>query len=559
MPLWEIAFIFYNMKQVNVLFILIITSGFTAPLIAAAQQKASAIKSDLAALASSVNVKNYGATGDGSHDDYSAIQKACNFCIANPSACTAIRFPVGTYLISHPIILQKVSNERWQFFTLHLFGDAPAKSGADGYLSTIKCAFTEGFGIGIQFGRGIQIENINIEGAYSFPNTINNYNIGTTLYASWNNGSVQDGRYSPYAGICIDPFCDSNKIKSREGYPSMRKYYLSGTGKGGTSGVEIKQCGIHHFMVGAMLTPNPYTQNDEMINFLDDNIDAVKVAIAIGQDQSKEIHIDRLKVWASTYTIVDGLNYGAGSAPGSIMINGMNIAGNVNQIFNINAGRFPLSALNIYAESLFRIGFVNGTAGVNFTNFQIDLLTGPGMPAADYIFSGGPVTWSGGMLRYYDASYTHRMNLSQMLATFQDMTLSNPPMVIGLYAYGINGHPTPSFRNIHLYYGNRPMKADFEALHALPFVPLITVDKTKWLASFPVIPGISFKPGDYILASPTDKTGRYFDSGMNPGECSTIQIGRVISITGNTVNLDDVGLNAYSGKDYGAVYLDTVK
>ncbi len=507
-----------------------------------------------------LSVKDFGARGNGSTDDFAAIQKACDYIIQHPAVATSLRFPVGTYLISHPIILQHVVQGRWQFFTVRLFGDAPAKSGADGYLSTIKCAFTDGFGIGVQFGRGIQIQNLNIVGSYTFPNQINNYNIGTTLYSAWNNGSVRDSRFAPYAGIVIDPFCDSNFIKPADGYQQLRSQYLPGTGAGGTSGMEISQCGIHQFAVGVMLTPNPRTQNDEMINILDDNIDAVKVAIAIGQDQSKEIHIDRLKVWASTYTILDGLSYGSSNAPCSVMISGMNIAGNVNQLFNINAGRFPLSARDIYAESLFRIGFVHGVAGVNFDNFQIDLLTGPGMPAADYIFAGGPATWKGGMLRYYDGSFNHRMNLSEMTIKFKDMTMSNPPVTIGLYAYGINGHPTPELENIQMYYGNGTgkLKKDFEVLVPFPYVPDFTVDKQKWVASFKIPAGLDIQAGDYIMASPTDKTGHAYDRAMYNGNCSTIQIGRVVSIKEGTVSLDDVGLNAYPGKDYGAVYIDKI-
>ena len=198
-------------------------------------------------------------------------------------------------------------------------------------------------------------------------------------------------------------------------------------------------------------------------------------------------------------------------------------------------------------------------AGFNLTNCNIDLLSGPGLPAADYIFSGGPMTWTGGMLRYYDGSFNHRMNLSQMTATFKDMTPSNYPMIIGLYAYGINGHPTPVFENVNIFYGTGIMTKDFESLIRFPWIPKIVIDKANWKASFTAPPKMDIKIGDYIMASPTNKTGHAYDKAVNPQLCSSIQIGRVISINGNDVTLDDVGLNAYSGNDYGGLYIDRIK
>ncbi len=105
-------------------------------------------------------------------------------------------------------------------------------------------------------------------------------------------------------------------------------------------------------MVGIALTPNEQTQNDEMINIKDDDIEACRVAIAIGQDQSKTIAIEGLKVWASVYTVLDGLSYGRGTGGGSVYCDNWNIAGNVNQLFYLRTDRFPLSARNIYSESL---------------------------------------------------------------------------------------------------------------------------------------------------------------------------------------------------------------
>jgi Pectate lyase superfamily protein len=504
-----------------------------------------------------INVKEFGAKGDGLSDDYIAIQNACNYCIMNPAFCTSVRIPVGNYHISHPIILKKVANANWQFFTIKIVGDAPAKSASNEYLSTITATFNSGFAIGIQKGRGIQIENLNISGQYTFPNTINNYNIGTTRYAAWNDGSVHDSRFAPYAGIDIDPFCDSNYITAAEGYPEMRNQYLPGTGRGGTSGVEILQCSIHNFPVGIMLTPNGYTQNDELINIIDDNIDAVKVAIAIGQDQSKTILIENYKCWASTYTILDGLSYGAGTGGGSVYAENWNIAGNANQLFNLNTSRFPLSAKDIFSESLFRLGYVGGGAGSNFINFEIDFLTGPGLPEADYLLIG-QANFYGGMLRYYDNDRGHRLNfvMSTMryCLMFRDMVMNNPPLISGLYGMPFNKWNQPIFDNVAGYY--TPFKNNFDTLIQITALPPV-IDRRYWVGTI-YGAGLGKKAiiGDYILGEPTSTTCKYYD---NEGYCVTRQIGRVTAIKGDTLILNNVGLNVFSNSAWERMYISRLR
>jgi Pectate lyase superfamily protein len=531
-----------------------------------------------------INVRDFGAIGDGKHDDYQAIQSAIDYAIQNPSVASSVRFPVANYRITHPLILELVRNNKRQYFTVRLFGDLPNKSASNNYLSRITCDFTNGFGIGIQYGRGITIENITLLGKYAFPYSINNFNIGTTLYSAWNDGSVTDKRYAPYAGIVIDPFCDSNSVTRADGYDQLRSFYLPGLGAGGTSGVNIKQCGIKQFEVGICLTPNPVTRNDEMINMDDDDIEAVKVAIAIGQDQSKEIHIDRLKCWSGTHTILDGINYGRGTGGGSVMMDGANIAGNVNQLFNVVTDRFPLGANNIYGESLFRIGSVVGNAGSYFTNFQISFLTGPGMPAADYLFYGGPATFAGGSLRYYNNNPTQRMNFSNAHILFRDLCLSTPPIVSNVYGYGLAAEPSPAFSNVYLYYSNwfggmigrdatytipycfmngiDPLyhsshylfksaeEISYNISHTRDYEDIVQigarnvfVDRKTFTAYFTGADPSRMRAGDYLL---TGDQRKYYDLGDRP--CPTSLIGRIQLIRGDTVYLDQVGLNMYSGK-----------
>lgn len=473
-----------------------------------------------------VCIKDFGAKVDGITDDFIADSTACYYCLLNPKTCTAVYFPVGHTRITKPLFL----GNSGQFFTIQLIGAYPAKEASDAYLSEIDCDYTAGFGIGIQLGRGIVIKNLAIKGRYTFPYTLTNKTIGSTLFSTWNDGSVTDTRFSPYAGISIDP------------YPNA-----SGS-QGGTSGVEVNQCLVYQWMVGAVLSPSGTTANAEMINFIDCDIENVRVAIAICQDQSKEIHIDRLKSWGTCHTILDGVTYGNGTGGGSVMIEGMNIAGNVNQLFNLVNDRFPLSAKDIYSESTFKIGSLGGSAGATLYSPEIDFIAGPGMPAPDYLIQGGCFI-EGGSIRYYDGDSTHRLNLVNTYSTFRDMTLGSQPITVGLYGAPQNTFPVPTYENVHNYVTGRAITANADTLIRLPNIS-VTVNQTSWTASYAAT-GLE-RPGDYVLGAGRGCLG----AGL--AGCPTIQLGRCISIINGIVTLDDVGVNA-PGKECDSYWVSRVK
>jgi hypothetical protein len=483
-----------------------------------------------------ISINDFGAIGDGVTDNWQAIINACNYAIANPTECYKVRVPVGDYHYSKPLLLQN----NGAFCTIKLKGDFNNKSSSNQYLSKLTYTGKSGYAIGIQLGRSIDIRNLTILGQYTFPNSVNNYNIGTLKFSDWVDPTITDTRNAPYAGIVIDPNAN-----------------ISGA-NGGTSDVTIKNCAIKQWMVGICLSPN-VTLNDEMINILEDDIECCRVAIAIGQDQSKTINIRGLKVWASCHTVVDGVNYGRGTGGGSVFCENWNIAGNCNQLFNIITDRFPLSASRIYSESIFRIGTVMGQAGANFRDCSIDFLTGPGMPAADYLLYGN-ANFSGGVLRYYDGSQTRRLNLVNVDGTFRDMTLNNQPITAALYGWPSSVYPGPVFDNVNNYYHNGKISNNPETLlnYNVHDISELIVDRTTWTAT---MTGWKFhvnvNVGDYILASPASYNRQFYDNGV--AICNTKQIGRVISISGDTAKLDDVGLNVIQGEGYDNIFISKVK
>lgn len=473
-----------------------------------------------------LTVLDFGATGDGIHDDADAILNACNYVIAHPQP---LLVPIGNFYISHPILLQN----NGKYFTIRISGLLSNKSSSNEYLSKITCGFKSGYAFGIQFGRSIFIENLTITGQYTFPNSVTNANIGTLKFSDWQDPSITDTRYSPYAAIVIDPNQNTNGSR------------------GGTSDVTIQNCSIFNWMVGICLSPNGVTQNDEIVNIINDQIQLCRICISVCQDQSKTIKIEGLKVWASVHTVVDGLNYGIGTGGGSVFCDNWNIAGNVNELFNVTTGRFPLSCKRLYSESLFRIGNVGlGGCVANFNDCEFDFLTGPWMPAADYLIAG-QANFYGGSMRYYDDSYNHRLNFVNFGGSMRDLTLNNPPITKGLYGIPVNHYKEPILDNVNYFY-----TPGSDTITKISYITDLIVDRGSWTANC-TAPGAIV--GDYILAAPTSTTGSYYDLSLINVACPTIQIGRVSSVTGNHVTLDDVGLNAYSGQQYDAFYIDRIK
>ena len=472
-----------------------------------------------------ISVTDFGAKPIAGWDSYKGIQNAIDSAIVNHIAF--VRVPVGIYYSSHSILF----SFNGQFFSVTLLGDAPSKSAPTAYVSQINFGFTSGFGIGIQLGRGITIENLTIIGMYKFPQKINNANIGTLTWNQWNDSSVVDSRLFPYAGISIDPYQNANGSN------------------GGTSDVTIRNCSIRNWMVGIALSPNGYTANDEMINIDNDDIESVRDCIAIGQDQSKTISITGLKVWGQTHTVLDGLNYGNGTGGGSVFCENWNIAGQCEELFNLVNDRFPLSAKDIYSESLFKIGTLGGSAGAECDNFEIDFLSGPGWPAADFLIQGG-ADFHGGMLRFYDSTHMHRPNFVNTGSTFSHVLFSNPPITVGLYGAPQNVYPVPEFDHIHLYTPGTFLKPNYDTLIRLPNIS-VTVNQALWTASYGST-GVE-RVGDYILGAGRGCLG----TGL--AGCPTSIYGRVIKISDDSVYLDDVAVNSYTGKPADAFYIDRIK
>ncbi|HTR30425.1 MAG TPA: glycosyl hydrolase family 28-related protein [Puia sp.] len=400
----------------------------------------------------SLNVTWFGARGYGSTDDWQAIQKGIAYILANDHAPRTLYFPAGLYRISRPLLIARLTGNSFRQASINLEGPANAKDLSTGG-ATILPAFNNSFAIGIQLGKGVLIKDLFIRGMFHFPDRLNQIQVDTLAFNEWSDGSTRDNPVSPYAGIAIDPFSDPAAFASEQDmYPGLREYYVPGLGRSGSTAVQITGCSITDFIVGVMLTPSNQ-QNGELIDVIDCDISNNRVAYAMGQAQSKECHVERLKVWGATHTIFDNVNFGLrhGDGAAAPMVDGVNIAGYVKQLCYIAAPSFSGSFRNIYGEGLFRLGYIGGAASLSFEDCQLDFATqAPGIPYPDFYVIGSGASFHGCILRTYMDGKGYRLVLAGNSDTYEGGTMNEPPVVANLNDCGLC--PTPLFRNVIMYY-----------------------------------------------------------------------------------------------------------
>jgi len=543
-----------------------------------------------------LNVRWFGAVGNGAVDDWPALQKAINYVLNQPSAAgRTLYFPSGTYRITQPLLIARLDGHVYRQSSINLVGPASSRDLGMG-AATIETTFDNTFAIGIQSGKGVQIKNLVIRGQFTFPDHLNPIQVDTLSFGQWTDASARQNPRSPYAGIVIDPFSDSAAYPSSSDlYPGLHAWCPAGLGRGGSTDVEISGCSIFNFVVGVMITPSNQ-QNGELIDVLDCDISYNKVAYAMGQAQSKECHVERLKVWGGTHTVFDNIRYGFGHGDGASVpfVDGANIAGAVKELCAINANSFGGVFRNVYAEELFRIGFAGGTATLSFEDCQFNFATEtPGRPYPDFFLLGSGASFRSCMLRSYSGAVRMRMVLSGCGDFFEGGTMNEPPVAVNLDNNGI--YPSPEFRHVGMYYsdgilgsgnptqvsvfspypfrGSNGKGADpvyngntyffrdpnygrdvvyrityhdnYERTVRLSGTPILHVNYGDWTGSFnlsSIAEARLLRPGDLILTDHLPYTDLFMSY-----SATTYPVGIISGIDGNTVRLRNLAVGIREG------------
>ncbi len=540
-----------------------------------------------------INIKWFGATGNGSTDDWYPIQKAINYVLNNNTPGRTLYFPPGNYKIGRPLIIARLQGSSFNQASINLVGPSNSKNIATGFAQIIT-TFNNTFAIGIQKGKGILIKDLAFSGQFTFPNKLNPIQVDTLSFKEWTDRSSRDNPLSPYSGIVIDPFSDSTVYPNNSDmYPGLHAYCPAGFSRGGSTSIQIVGCSVKNFIVGVMITPSNQ-QNGELIDVIDCDISSNKVAYAIGQAQSKECHVSRLKCWGTTHTIFDNVSYGFkhGDGAGIPMVDGVNIASAVKQLCRIQAASFGGSFRNVYAEGLFRLGFVGGPATVSFEDCQIDFATqDPGIPYPDFYVLGLGTTFHDCMLRIYPGVPGARLILSGTNNHYDGGTTNAPPITVNLDNNGV--YPNPSFSNMNMYYsggilgssnrgvimGASPFRgsngtgtdplypgntsffrdasagvgvtykftygSSYERTIRLSGEPVVHINKSNWTAYFKlaaVTDNHLLKPGDFILTS-----GLHYQDQFTGTYAPTYPVGIIQRIGHDTVYLQSLAYGIGEG------------
>ncbi|HLX65749.1 MAG TPA: hypothetical protein VKR41_02100, partial [Puia sp.] len=441
---------------------------------------------------------------------------------------------------------------------LNIVGATDAKDASSAYTTNFICMFNQGFAIGVENCKGCVIQNINFQGQFTLPNTFNAVQIDTLPYSAWNDGVSGENPTSPYTAVAIDPFSDSGYYdgERHQMYPGLHQYYQPGMALSGSTDVSIINCRANQFVVGFVVTPS-FQSNGDLINFNSDRVDICRDGIAFTQAQNKMCEVNDLMSWGQTYSVFDGVNYGAGNGSTFADINGVSVSGNTHQIFDVWTLGFPLNGTNIFANNVYKVGEVLGQAGALFTGCQIDFqVSASGVPSPDFYYFGFMTTWDGCMLRVYNngvGGVNNRIVMNMAGNAFFGGQMSSPPIcanqeeVLGNVQPG--NYPT-TFNNVAMYYTS-PYELNvnnYDSMVLLSNSGTMTIDPSNFTGSFvcPAKVGNGIAVGEPIVAYKfySEFPLTLYDSYEYPaGFVSAVKTGPV----NDTVCLRNTGQGIYSG------------
>ena len=128
-------------------------------------------------------------------DNYPQLQQAINWCLARP--WLRIHLNAGTYSISSPLVVAKITNGTYQQVSIDLEGARNAKDAPAAYTSIIVPLYSNAPALIIQQGKGCRVKNLSFIGQYTLPNGLSAVQIDTLTWKQWSDGQATDGPTNP--------------------------------------------------------------------------------------------------------------------------------------------------------------------------------------------------------------------------------------------------------------------------------------------------------------------------------------------------------------------------
>ena len=337
-----------------------------------------------ARFADRLNVKDFGAVGDGTADDTAAIQAAIDYALQYEKQ--KVHIPSGTYLTSD---------------TIHLgYGIGYANvilEGEGGFGATsftrIKAAFVDRPIVNIQGGRWSGIRDLLVEGPDSQWFTTP---WGVSLAyaadaANYVGAGAQTATNSPFCGVCIDGYSGTTPATpySRPPYPAFYGASIpavgSEYGRNTSSDCFAERTWFYLTLVGVAVQPNS-NANGDFMKFRDCVFNHHQIGISVGQVNARSTDYQNCN-FNIVHTCIDTLTYKIASTVGNWAGNVSNV--HINQcwrLFNVHMDWSVSGVItNCYSENMGEIGSMSGSKSrVAFIGCSFELI--------DCRYSGGTPT-----------------------------------------------------------------------------------------------------------------------------------------------------------------------
>lgn len=256
-------------------------------------------------------------------DNFNNLQKSLNTCIENNFQCFV---PKGDYKYSKSLKIQKTYKGQYIGVAVRLYGEGQYWDEK----SILTYQGLTGFALGIQVGKGSEIDHLKVVGRFIPPNT------SGTVYYNTSLGNFGTNRGN--SGIVID--------------------YDGTKGASGSTGIKIHDMWVTNFEILYSVSPNGVTANADILLFENIRCGEGGIGFQSGQAQEKGNIIRGIYSWDRLHTLISIGQSGKYQA-GNYTIDGGNIAGACIRLFDIRqSGWYPSSISNLYSESIGTVGSI---------------------------------------------------------------------------------------------------------------------------------------------------------------------------------------------------------
>lgn len=278
-------------------------------------------------------------------DNWYQLQTAINTCMNR----FPLYIPPGSYDYYTSLFIQQIYNGSFVGCYLHMFGEANFWSYEHGSILNFKGGNSSA--IAIMIGKGVEINNITIQGQWRSPNTPDSVYFNTALADYTDQSGL--GLDTRNRGITIDNTTNNGNV-------------------GGSTGLYIHDLCIRNFCICITGSLNGQTLNNDILRVSHVQFGDCKIGFQSTQGQEKGNVLEFISEWGSCHTLFSSGNELNGQG-GNYTINYLNIAGRVIRLFYINNkywGQITIS--NGFFEQVGEIGVLNSGQGMSISNCTFD-------------------------------------------------------------------------------------------------------------------------------------------------------------------------------------------